>query len=290
MESGDLKIFQAVAREGSITRAAQKLNYVQSNVTNRIQQLEMQLKTRLFNRTNRGMKLTPAGQNLLHYADQITNLLDEAIRSTEYTEQPKGPLRIGSLETAAAIHLPRLMRKYHRCFPEVDLSLITGASHDLLAQVVRSELDGAFIYGPVEHSELEQLPAFSEELVLISEPGETHLNELLKKPLLFFGTGCSHLSRVERLLGNHEMTDYRIMEFGTLEAILGGVSAGLGVSLLPRSSVARMERYGDIHVHSLPEELQQLDVVFVYRRDILPTSAFEQFVSLVREQQAESNR
>lgn len=75
MESGDLRIFQAVAREGSITKAAQMLNYVQSNVTNRIQYLEAQLRIPLFRRSNRGMTLTPAGENLLGYADKILTLL-----------------------------------------------------------------------------------------------------------------------------------------------------------------------------------------------------------------------
>lgn len=65
MEISDLKIFQTVAKEGSITEAAQILNYVQSNVTTRIQDLENQLKVPLFRRSNRGMTLTPAGENLL---------------------------------------------------------------------------------------------------------------------------------------------------------------------------------------------------------------------------------
>lgn len=86
MESSDLKIFQAVAREGSITKAAQVLNYVQSNVTSRIQQLEAQLNVPLFRRSNRGMTLTSAGENLLEYADTILTLLDEAVKSTQYSD------------------------------------------------------------------------------------------------------------------------------------------------------------------------------------------------------------
>lgn len=90
MESGDLKIFHAVAREGSITKAAQMLNYVQSNVTARVHKLEEDLNIRLFHRTNRGMKLTAAGENLLQYADQVLSLLDQAEKSTRMSRQPKG--------------------------------------------------------------------------------------------------------------------------------------------------------------------------------------------------------
>lgn len=94
MESGDLKIFRAVAREGSITKAAQMLNYVQSNVTARIHNLEEHLKIKLFHRTNRGVKLTAAGENLLQYAEQVLSLLDEAEKSAQMSQHPKGPLRI----------------------------------------------------------------------------------------------------------------------------------------------------------------------------------------------------
>ncbi|BFH14280.1 hypothetical protein J6TS7_62860 [Paenibacillus dendritiformis] len=126
MESGELKIFQAVAREGSITKAAQALNYVQSNVTTRIQQLEAELKTPLFRRSNRGMTLTPAGKNLLEYADRILSLLDEAEKSARYSEHPSGPLRIGSIETAAVTHLTPLLKTYCLQYPDVQLSLRLG--------------------------------------------------------------------------------------------------------------------------------------------------------------------
>ncbi|MFT3654464.1 HTH-type transcriptional regulator HdfR [Bacillus sp. B01(2024)] len=101
MESGDLKIFQAVARKGSISKAAESLHYVQSNVTNRIQQLERQLQTQLFYRTNRGMTLTPAGESLLKDADRILQLLYEAQKNAQEAGHPNGPLRIGSLETGS---------------------------------------------------------------------------------------------------------------------------------------------------------------------------------------------
>lgn len=109
MESADLKIFQAVAREGSITKAAARLGYVQSNVTARIRQLEAELNTSLLYRQSRGVSLTPAGENLLKYADKIVYLLDEAVKSTRNSETPSGTLRIGSLETTAAVQLPVMM-------------------------------------------------------------------------------------------------------------------------------------------------------------------------------------
>ncbi|MGC4378356.1 LysR family transcriptional regulator [Fictibacillus sp. Mic-4] len=282
MESGDLRIFQAVAREGSITKAAQALNYVQSNVTNRIQQLESELNTTLFYRTNRGMTLTAAGENLLNYAERILHLLDEAKKSAQFADEPKGPLRLGALETTAATHLPNLLATYHQRFPEVKLSLITGFTNDLVQKVLRYDLDGAFITGPIDHPDIHQLPAFEEELVLISEPCECNLKELLKKPLLFCGTGCSHRTRLERLLREEGISENNIMEFGTIEAILRGVSAGLGVSLLPKSTVLDMEQSGRIRSYRIPEAYRTTNVLFIYRRDLFLTNAFQKFIDCLK--------
>ncbi|OAB27032.1 LysR family transcriptional regulator [Paenibacillus macquariensis subsp. defensor] len=281
MESGDLKIFQAVAREGSITKAAQVLNYVQSNVTTRIQCLEAQLKKPLFRRSNRGMTLTPAGVNLLGYADKILILMDEAVKSTQYSDHPAGPLRIGSIETTAVIHLTPLLTEYHSRYPDVNLSLITGVTHGLLQKVLDYELDGAFVYGPIDYPDIEHVAAFEEELVLISERGKSDMRELLTKPMLFFDVGCTHRAKAESFLSETGLTTYQIMEFGTLEVILGGVSAGLGVSMLPRSSIAKAEEAGIIASHRLPEEYRDLQVWFVHRHDSIYSSALSRLLQLI---------
>ncbi|MFD3259520.1 LysR family transcriptional regulator [Paenibacillus lentus] len=286
MESGDLRIFQAVAREGSITKAAQMLNYVQSNVTTRIQYLEAQLKIPLFRRSNRGMMLTPAGENLLEYADKILTLMDEAVKSTQYSDHPAGPLRIGSIESTAVIHLTPLLAEYRLRYPDVNLSLITGVTHTLLQKVLEYELDGAFVYGPIDYPDIDHVAAFEEELVLISEPGKGDMHELLSKPMLFFDVGCTHRAKAESFLRGTGLTTYQIMEFGTLAVILDGVSAGLGVSMLPRSSIAKAEEQGIIASHRLPEDYRDLQVWFVHRHDSIYSSALLKLVQLIETKQS----
>jgi len=281
MESGDLRIFQAVAREGTITKAAQVLNYVQSNVTNRIQYLEAQLKTPLFRRSNRGMTLTPEGENLLEYTNKILTLMDEAVKSTQYSEHPAGLLRIGSIETTAAIHLTPILTDYHLQYPDVNLSLITGGTHNLLQKVLEYQLDGAFVYGPIDQPDIEHVEVFQEELVLIAQPGKHDIHELLTKPMLFFDVGCTHRVKAERFLTESGISSYKIMEFGTLEVILNGVSAGLGVSLLPQSSITKADEAGLIASHRLPEGYRDLQVWFVYRRDSVFSSALSMLLQMV---------
>ena len=111
MDIADLKTFEAVARLGGMNRAAAELHTVQSNVTARIRSLEQQLGSPLFQRHSRGVALTPAGRRLLPYAERIGRLMADARRAVADDGKPRGALNVGSLESTAALRLPK-------CFPD----------------------------------------------------------------------------------------------------------------------------------------------------------------------------
>ena len=107
MDLSSLEIFRAVAREASVTRAAQQLQRAQSNVTTRIRQLEEDLGVELFLRDGKRMSLTERGSEFLAYAEQLLALADEA-RQSMHPAEPGGRLRLGSMESTAASRLPAL--------------------------------------------------------------------------------------------------------------------------------------------------------------------------------------
>ena len=125
MDLSDLQIFCTVVHEGSVTRAAERLRRVQSNVTTRIRQLEEDLRVTLFIREGKRLHLAPAGQVLLGYAERLLALADEA-RGAVHDEQPRGTFRLGAMESTAAVRLPGLLSEYHRRHPGVVLELRTG--------------------------------------------------------------------------------------------------------------------------------------------------------------------
>ncbi|MCE0738474.1 MULTISPECIES: LysR family transcriptional regulator [Bacillus] len=278
MESGDLRVFQMVAREGTITKAALQLGYVQSNVTARIQQLEAELGTILFLRHNRGMTLSASGKLLLDYANKIIGLLDEASKALSSSVEPSGPLMIGSTQTTAAVRLPKLLAAYYEEHPNVQLSLTTGHTQFLIDKVLRYELDGAFIGCECNHPELESYPAFEEEPVVVSAASVSNAEEAITKPILVYSTGCSYRETLEKWLRSVGVTQPVIMEFGTLEAIIGGVTAGLGISLLPRTVVQKHEAEGSIRLYPLPEALRQMKTEFIVRKDSFISSALRTFM------------
>jgi LysR family transcriptional regulator, cell division regulator len=285
MDASDLKIFEAVARLGGIGRAAMELNTVQSNVTTRVRLLEQELDTELFERHARGVTLTQAGRRLLPYAIEVRDVLERARRAAMDDGTPRGPLVIGTLETTAAMRLPRIVAAYSGAYPEVDLMLRTGTSTESITRVLQRELDGAFVAGPVDHADLAQETVFREELVVATTPAIGGLQELGRTgalKILVLRVGCSYRQRLETMLATRGIVDVRVLEFGSLDAIIGCVAAGIGITLLPRGVVAASARAGELALHALPPDEAMVDTLFIRRRDGYVTSALRAFTDVMR--------
>ena len=284
MDAGDLRVFEAVARLGVMNKAASELNTVQSNVTSRIRQLEEEVGVPLFRRHTRGVSLTSAGERLLPYALKIARLLGEARRAVEDDGEPKGLLKIGSLETTAAYRLPPLISRYGMTFPAVNISLKTGTNIRLIEDVLNYELDGAFVCGPLDHPELDQMVVFYEELVVATAPGRKRFESMAgtgELKILVKGPGCAYRERFEEMLLRRGININRI-EFGTLDAIVGCIAAGLGETLLPKSVLAPAVKAKRISIHSLPPADARVETLFIKRRDAFVSGALVAFLQLAR--------
>ena len=280
MDIRDLATFATVARLGGMGRAARALNTVQSNVTQRVRRLEDSLGVALFERSRSGARLTAAGERLMPYAGRLDALLEEAGRAARDDGAPRGTLVVGSLETTAALRLSPLLAAYASAHPHVDIVLRTGTTAELVERVLARELEGAFVCGPVVHADLVTQALFEEELVLLSGPAQRSVADILHAPnlrLIILRAGCSYRQRLEELLARRGIVGLRRLEFGTLEAILGAVAAGLGITLMPRALVGPSWRGGRIAIHRLPKAEARVQTLFVRRRDMLCSSALVAF-------------
>ncbi|WP_432363071.1 LysR family transcriptional regulator [Sporosarcina sp. UB5] len=276
MEFKDLEIFQMVAQKGTITEAAKELNFVQSNVTSRIKKIEDELNTALFNRHNRGMSLTPEGKKLLVYSEKILSLTNEMVKVVQSKTEPAGKLEIGTVETV--IKLPVIISSYIKKYKNVDLSLLTGVTEQLQNDVLHHRLDGAFVTEVEQHPELVSHDVFQEELVLLSDSTKTSIEQLLEEPILCFREGCGYRARLAKWYRDQNIVPQKVMEFGTLETILGSVTMGLGITFVPKSAVVHLEEKGLVHCHYLPEKYSKINTIFIRRKDAHLTSTLERFI------------
>lgn len=246
MDLTALEIFRAVAQEGSVTRAAERLGRVQSNVTTRVQQLEEQLGATLFLREGKRMMPTPAGESLRGYADRLLALAEEA-RQSVHPHEPGGRLRLGAMESTAAARLPQPLAQLHAQWPGLVLELSTAPSRQLVEQMLAHQIDCALVAwpppgidadAPVEHTTV-----FTETLLLalpadhppVDTPQDLQLNTLAA-----FSTGCTYRRMGEAFLQQKDGSPPRVLELASYHAILACVAAGRCAGVVPQAVIDLM--------------------------------------------------
>ena len=285
MDVVDLKIFEAVARHGSMNKAAVELNTVQSNVTARIRCLEREVGVALFHRHVRGVSLTTAGERMLPYAALSTKLVADAKLAVRRDGPSGGTLALGTLETTAALRLSPILSHFTGMYPQVRLSLTTGTSRSLTADVVEFRLDGAFVAGPVDHPDLHVETIANEELVVVT-PRTVHSLESLHSvqalKTIVFPMGCSYRRCLEAVLAEMDIQKATPLELGSMGAVIACVAAGIGISLLPRGVVEKAAEQGMVAIHAIAPERAYIETLFIRRHDAYVSRALHTLTDIVR--------
>lgn len=269
MDLSDLRIFSAVVEEGGITRAAERLHRVQSNVTTRIRQLEEDVGVPLFIREGKRLHLSPAGQVLLDYAGRLLKLAEEA-RSAVQDPRPRGLFRLGAMDSTAAVRLPGPVGEYHRMYPDVEFELRTGNPSSLSKAILAGEIDAALVTLPIADAQFEKVLVFEEEPVIVSAAGTPAIGkgkkEYFPRTIIAFEHGCPHRKRLEDWYARHDQMPERTIEMGSYHAMLGCVAAGMGVALLPRSVLTTFPESKRLRVHRLPPGQNSLETYLIWRK------------------------
>jgi DNA-binding transcriptional LysR family regulator len=269
VETSDLHVFLTVVQAGGVTRAAERLHRVQSNVTTRIRKLEEELGVDLFLREGKRLQLTPAGRVLVGYAERMLALADEA-RDALHEARPRGMLRLGSMESTAAARLPGPLSEFHASYPEVSVELCTGDPRTLVAEVLAGGLDAALVAEPVTDPRLATRAIFEEELVIVAgarHPPITSPRDVKGGTMLAFHPGCPHRKRMEDWFAAHGAAIERLVELNSYHAMLGCTVAGMGAALLPRSVLDTYTEQARLSIHALPPEIRKVSTLLIWRRD-----------------------
>ncbi|WP_265533983.1 LysR family transcriptional regulator [Pseudomonas saponiphila] len=284
MELSQLKMVNAVARTGSIARAAEQLHCVPSNITNRLKQLECELGTPLFTRVGRGLKISAAGEIFLGYSERILALVDEAKRALDDQAEPSGLLRLGAIESCAGGRLPPLLAQYHRRYPKVSVELVTGTWSQLFTQLQQQRIDGALVAVDILPPRLKQTVLYREPLVLISSAGSAPIHsasDLQGQHLFMWPQGCPYRRALENWLARHDL-NLPITGYASWGTIIGCVSVGAGVSLIPEGVLERYAQSATLNIQRF-SDLLPVDNRFVWHQDVQRHNARDAFARLLQE-------
>ncbi|WP_047302923.1 LysR family transcriptional regulator [Pseudomonas fluorescens] len=284
MELSQLKMLNAVARTGSIARAAEQLHCVPSNITNRLKQLESELGTPLFNRVGRGLKISAAGEVFLGYSERILALADEAKRAVDDQAEPSGVLRLGAIESCAGGRLPPLLAQYHRRYPQVSVELVTGTWSQLFTELQHQRIDGALVAIDTLPPWLKQTVLYHEPLVLISSAGSAPIHsasDLQGQHLFMWPQGCPYRRALENWLARHGL-NLPITGYASWGTIIGCVSVGAGVSLIPQGVLERYSQSATLNIQCF-SDLLPVDNRFVWHQDVQRHKPRDAFARLLQE-------
>ena len=238
-----------------MTRAAERLQRVQSNVTTRVRQLEADLGVALFLREGKRMALTPEGRTLLGYAERLLALAEEA-RQALRPGQPGGRLRLGAMESTAASRLPAPLARFHGQWPQVALELSTAPTQKLLERLQAHALDAALVAWPpgqAVDAALDATPVFTEELLLVlpaDHPPVRGPADVQPGTLAVFEPGCTYRRIAQDWLATRPQP-MQLLELGSYHAILACVAAGSCAGVVPRSVLALAHTPLALRLHPL---------------------------------------
>jgi DNA-binding transcriptional LysR family regulator len=226
-----LRSFLAIIDLGSFSAAAQQIGRSQSAVSLQIARLEDRMQVSLLERTSRSVKLTPEGETFASYARKIIDLSDEgfaAVSTMDTTE----PLRLGFAEYLVPRHLKEVLTGLRKSLPKTKISLTLGGGGDLYEDLNRNELD-IVIAGPVGDY---GLPLYSEPLVWAQAKSYTRDNPDILEIIQMKGP-CSYRKAAIDALQTSGIRWHEEASVNTIQGVIAAVSAGFGISSMPKSSV-----------------------------------------------------
>ncbi len=273
-----LQVFHAVAKHLSFTKAADALFMTQPAVTFQIKQLEEHYNTRLFDRAQGRITLTPAGSMALDYAERILALSAELeARLKDISGQLGGSLLIGGSMTIGEYLLPQLIGEFKGRFPAVVPTLFIGNSEAVQDRVAERTLDLGFIEGDSHLSSLLSEVCCEDELQVVCAPSHPMAKapfalpaSLVQHPYISREAGSGTRAVIDRYLQEAGVAPdslNTVVELGSPEALKGLVATGLGFAIMSRVIAAKELELGQlVQIPLRPPLLRNFSVVYPKER------------------------
>lgn len=288
-----LKIFLAVARRLSYSRAAEDLFISQPAVSRHVATLEKELGVQLLGQSGNQVFLTENGRMVFGYAQRLFDVEEELVQAlAEEAKLERGFLRIGASSTPGVYLLPPIVAVFQDRYPGVDVSLLVANSREIEARVLAGELELGFV-GMGFQPGLQSMPFVRDRLVIAASPSHpltsevsVPLERLQTERWLLREAGSGTRRVLEDALGRYGFRLHRSMELAGCEMVKRGVMAGMGIAAVSGYAVGVEMRHGLLKVISVEGLLLEREISIVSRKDVRPTAAALAFTALAHKLQA----
>ncbi|MBT6274270.1 MAG: LysR family transcriptional regulator [Chromatiales bacterium] len=287
-----LLIFHTVAKVLSFTRAAKALHMTQPAITSQVRQLEDELNTRLFDRNHNRISLTDAGRLVASHGEQILEQyarMEGEVR--ELTGSVSGVLLLGASTTIAEYVLPSVLGNFKSRYPDVEIRLRVSNTDGVVAMVERNDIDLGVVEGPVSNKKLAVEVNRIDRLVAVVPLGHplasqrtATLEELVCYPYIAReeGSGTREVIAERLRSAGLDEADLNVtMELGSPESVKGAVEAGMGISILSYTTIAKELQLGTLVALNLSPPMER-PFSFVHQKQKFRVRVMVEFLEFAR--------
>ncbi|HAF31646.1 MAG TPA: LysR family transcriptional regulator [Anaerovibrio sp.] len=240
MELRQLEYFQMASRLKNITRAAERLNVSQPNITVAIKKLEAELGIQLFDRSQKQLSLTPEGTIFLNRIElALRNIQDAVLEVNDYKQLQKGTIKIGIPSMIGAYLFPKIFSSFQHLYPHLDIYLYEEGSMTIREQLERDELDFGIVILSDASSSLQLLPMARNQIVAcvpenhpLARKNSININDISEADLIMLKEGSFLRYMVLNKLKMANISPNIVLESNQIETIKGLVSTNVGISFL----------------------------------------------------------
>lgn len=287
MDFDQLNTFLEVAKLGNFSRAAEKVLRSQPAVSAQIRQLEQEYGHKLFDRSAKSVRLTPAGEVILEYAQQMMALRSRSLAAiSERNGMPAGTLSIGANEGTFLYVLPKVFAKYHRTYPKVRISVYRNFTHKVTQKVEEGAVDVGVATMPVKSPSVAALPVFRDRILLMVGKGcplynrkSATLEEIAQQPIVISKTGTAR-KLIEKHLRPYRENLNITMELTSVVMIKRFVAAGFGVSVISSTFARDNVSRGEVRLLKIEGLDLWRELGIIYRKDRSLPRAASTFIEL----------
>lgn len=284
-----LKIFHAVARSGSFSRAASELAISQPSVSIQVGELERQVGVELFESSGKSVRLTEAGRICFDYAGRILALIEEAQRAMDEVKGlRRGRLLLGATQTPGTYILPALLGRLKADYPRLEIALRIDDPRKIQEMVLRQELDLAVTGWRIALPDLEAVPMAADEMVLVvaashrfADLPEVALGDLSSEPFIMRERGSGSRELLDDALHRAGVYITPTLELEGVDAVKQAVAANLGVAMLSRCALDLEVASGRLRVVPVRGFKVERTIWLVRHRDRQLPKAAQAFFGLV---------
>jgi len=293
MEDHKLKVFCTVAETKSFSKASEIIHLTQPAVSLLVQAIEEIYETKLFDRANNTVTLTPVGEMLYKYAKEILNLYAAAQKNIgEITGFVKGSIRLGASSTIGNYLLPAVIADFRKTHSKIKVHLLVGNTKRIEELLNAGNIDIGLVEGDVASQKMVVEKLIADELALIVSPlhpwakkKSISVVEITKEPFIFREEGSGTRQVIEEYLGKYRITPRDMMTslvLGSTEAIKESVESTMGVAIVSRWAIRKEMRYGTLKPLSFKEGKMLREFSMIFQKNAILSHAVDEFLSYLK--------